>query len=237
MRKWFSGASYTLLIIMTLIGAKTAHADLVFTVALNTMPLTVPPGSTAGPFSLAFALIQGSQPDNNSVTLNNFAFGVGGSAGSSCAFPPCTSGGASGDITSTVNLEATSFFNSFVESFNPGTDLTFNVDLTTNVDSGGTPDTFAFSILDGGGASIPTLDPSFADTLLTVNIDSASPAMLTYATDSSQPVNNGVFITMDAPTVTLVSTSVPEPSTSVVLGGLLAVLAALIRRGVTGLRT
>jgi hypothetical protein len=226
--------SSAVLVTLLVLTAGTAHAGLIFEVTLNTTPLTT--ASAAAPFSLAFQLVQGSQPNNNTATISDFLYGVGGSAGSGCpaVLSPCIFGGASGDISSSVTLNTSSAFNALVETFTPGSSLSFLVDLTTNVDAGGTPDAFAFSILDSGGGSIPTLDPSGADTLLTINIDSASPAILTYATD---PIRNtlggtGPSITMDAPTVN----SVPEPGTLVLLatgifwGGVLQILAGRLRR-------
>lgn len=215
---------------LVLFAAGSLQADTIFTVDLNTTPLTMAPGSTAGPFSLAFQLVQGSQASNNTATISDFAFGTGGAAGSGCAFSPCMSGGATGDITGTVNLNTSSFLNTFVEAFTPGTDLAFQVDLTTNIDSGGTPDAFAFGILDGSGTPLPTMDPSFADTLLTVNIDSSSPTILTYSTDLSRFANNNVSIDVGAPTTTPAPATVPEPSSFVLLCGVLATIAGILRR-------
>lgn len=90
------------------------------------------------------------------------------------------------------------------------------MDLTTNLDAGGVPDTFAFSILDNG-VPIPTLDPLLADSLLTVDIDSADPAILTFATDSSRAT-----ISLDAPVIGAVPSTVPEP------GILLLVITGLV---------
>ncbi len=209
--------SWTVAAALFVFAAVTAHADLILDVTLDTMPLTSAEAASAGPFSLAFQLDQGSQAGNNSATISDFSFGAGGSAGSSCpaALSPCTFGGASGDISSAVDLNTSSAFNALVENFTPGDTLSFVLDLTTNVDAGGTPDAFAFSILDSSGNPIPTLDPTGADTLLTINIDSASPAFLTYATDPSSDTlgGSGPSITMDAPIVSSPS-AVPEPRES-----------------------
>jgi hypothetical protein len=209
----------------------SAQADSIVQVTLNTSPLTVAPASSAGPFSLAFQLIDGSQPNNNTATLTNFTFGTGGSAGSGCpaSLAPCTFGGASGDLTSTITLNDSSPFNAFVETFTPGLSLSLLLDLTTNVDSGGTPDTFAFSILDSQGGSIPTLDPSGADTLLTVNIDSSNPAFLTFASDASRftLAGNGPSITLDSPRAVA---AVPEPGSLTLVGLGLTSLCRFRRR-------
>jgi len=220
--------SWAVLVIALLVAAGTASADEV-TVTLNTTPLTTLPGTSAAPFSLAFQLLQGSQPNNNTATISDFTFGVGGSSGSGCpaVLLPCTFGGASGGIASSVSLNTSSAFNALIGSFTPGDWLSFHLDLTTNVDTGGTPDAFAFSILESSGGSIPTLDPTGADTLLTINIDSANPAILTYATDSSRNTlrGSGPSITMDAPIVT------PEPGTlSLLSTGILFAGTLLLRR-------
>jgi hypothetical protein len=216
------------LLIAIMVAAGTASADEIFAVTLNTTPLATAPGTSAGPFSLAFQLLDGSQPNNNTATISDFTYGVGGNAGSGCpaVLVPCTFGGASGDIGSGVSLNDSSAFNALVETFTPGSSLSFLVDLTTNVDAGGTPDAFAFSILDSGGGSIPTLDPTGADTLLTINVDSANPAILTYATDSSRNTlgGTGPSITMDAPIVT------PEPGTLILLTTGILFGGTLLRR-------
>jgi hypothetical protein len=210
----------------------TARADEIFSVSLITGPLTVTPGSTAGPFSLAFQLVQGSEAGNNTATIDYLDFGSGGSAGSGCpaAFGGvCTFGDASGDISGSVLLGTNQPFNALVETFNPGTSLFFQVDLTTNVDTGGIPDAFAFSILDSGGGSIPTLDPSGADTLITVDIDSATPSILAYGTDPSRLTNGGagVSLTLSAP---VIGAPAPEPGTLAMCGIGLFGLAGAIRR-------
>jgi hypothetical protein len=193
-----------------------ARADTIFTVTLNTASLAGSPGSSAGPFDLAFQLTDGSGlgDTNNTATLRNFQFG-GGSAGA-CPANCVGFGGASGSAASSIVLTDTTFFNALVEGFTPGSTLSFLVDLTTNVDSGGTPDTFAFSLLDSSGFSIPTLDSSGADSLLTVTLDSAKPAILAYGSDVSRLTNggSGVALSLAAPTIgSPGGPSVPEPGT------------------------
>ncbi len=182
--------------------SRTALADVIYNVSLDTSPLI---GDAAGPFSLDFQFTDGSgtSDGNNTVALSNFDFGAGGGTGS-----PATSGSVSGDLTSSVTLIDSQFFNEFTQTFTPGAALDFTVDLTTNVDAGGVPDEFTFAILDNTGAEIPTL--GLFDTLLLADIDSSSPTLFAFGSDTSRgTAATGEAIALDAPIVT---SPVPEPS-------------------------
>jgi len=90
----------------------------------------------------------------------------------------------------------------------PGGLLSFDVDLTTNVDTGPTPDQFAFALADVAN--------SFFDVFAIVDIDSPSPSIQTFSI-----FGNGVTLT---PTVQSLQT-VPEPATGLLLlTGLLALM-------------
>jgi hypothetical protein len=166
-----------------------------------------------GPFSFAFGLTDGSGLGdlNNTVILSDFLLGGGTLTGT-----PQTEGGVTGDLGSSITMTDNSFLNFLIQGFEPGSMLSLIVHLTTNVDPGGTPDAFFFSILD-----IPTLDPTGANTLLAVNIDSANPTIFTYAGDP-----------LDAPVLSALGpTQVPEPSSSLLLlTGLVGILIAALRR-------
>ena len=104
-----------------------------------------------------------------------------------------------------------------------GSSSQFQLDLTTNVDAGGTPDQFTLAILDSVGAQIPTL--SFFDVFVEIDIDSASPAIQTFASDPSQDtVAGGAPIDLAAPEYTTV-TPAPEPSSIFLAVFGLAILA------------
>jgi hypothetical protein len=196
-------AAWTLPIALAVAGL--ASANVVYTVSLNTGAISGVAGYAVG---LSFQDGSGAGDNNNAVTLSNFAFG-GGSAGGA----PVLAGGASGDIHSSVTLSDNFFSSLLVEGFTPGARLSFNVNLTTNVDAGGIPDFFGFSLLFNGNP-LPTQDDTLGDNLLYFNIDSANPAAARWATAAGSPV------ALDAPTVAPAAPpgQVPEPATLALLG-------------------
>ncbi len=203
-----------------LIAARCQAGSITVSISMDTSPLI---GHPAGPFSLGFQLTDGSGlgDANNTANLSNFQFGAGGGTSGS----PTLLGGASGDLSSGVTLTDSGFLNWFDQSFTPGDALSFTLTLSTNVDVGGTPDEFSFSILDSTGTELPTLGGPFFDVFVAIDIDSGSPTIQTFASDPTQsPAAGGPPIDMGAPQGTVV----PEPgalvlfSTSLVLAALLA---------------
>ncbi|HEY9154117.1 MAG TPA: NF038129 family PEP-CTERM protein [Opitutaceae bacterium] len=169
-------------------------------------------GNPAGPYSLDFQLNDGSGwgDANNTASLSGFKFGSGGAAGSGSSF-----GGAGGDLGSNVWLTDSSPFNEFYQGFTPGSWLSFDLSLTTNVDGGGTPDAFSFAILDGALMNLPTQSPG-SDAFLAINIDSATPWVSTYSSVDGL--------------ITVTATPVPEAASyGFCAAGLLA-MAGLARR-------
>lgn len=191
------------------------QANQLYTVNLNTAPLI---GHLAAPFYLDFQLNDGSGMGdaNNTATLSNFQFGGGSATGS-----PSTQGGASGNLSSTVVIQDSAFLNELYQEFIPGNTLSFTLDLTTQVESP-TPDQFSFAILDNTLTELPT-QQGFFDVFATIDIDSTSPPVQTFASNPNVlPAGGGGGITMAAPTA---QAAVPEPTTLVLLvigmGGLL----------------
>jgi PEP-CTERM motif len=211
----------TRFIFPALLIAVCAYADSVtYNVSLDTTALL---GSPAGPFSLTFALADGSGTGdgNNAATLSNFQFGSGGATGS-----PLLSGGAAGDLSSSVLLtDSDPFANYFIQTFTPGSALSFQLQLSTNLDSG-TPDTFFFDILDNTLSPIPTMAGAPIDALALINIDGNVPSLQTFGGDTSRsPVAGGDPINIGAPQFSIAE--VPEPNTLPILGGGLIALAGM----------
>jgi hypothetical protein len=187
-----------------------ANAQLTYNVWIDTSSLV---GSPDGPFSIDFQLNDGSglSDGNNWATLSNFQFGGGGALDSATLL-----GGATGDLGSGVTLTDSSPFNEFYQTFTAGASLSFDLTLTTNADSGDTPDVFTFSLLDGSLFNLPTKSPG-TDTFFQVVLDGTNPVIATYAS-----ANDAIT----APTVS----PVPEPATYGLWAGVVLVLAAAARR-------
>ncbi len=185
-------------IAQTMVGVP-ARADSIYTVSLYTSQL---PAQT---YDLYFSLLDGSGTGdgNNTVTVSDF----------SCYDCP----------NSPVVLTDNQFFQDSTNPVTPGSLLTFHLDTTENLDSGGIPDTFEWKFLDpnavGGPAPIATDDPITGEDLLAFDVTGPWPAVLTYAsTDTNFP--------FPAAEVTA-SAGAPEPSGALLVATALAFLAAI----------
>jgi hypothetical protein len=199
MRYVFRG---TLLVLALTLGL--AHQGPAYAGAINGS-VSLDTSGLSGTFELAFIFIDGSgtADANNTVALDNFFFGTGGSAGAVDSL--LTTGGGTGTLGTGVTLVDSDFFNILAATFTAGTHLSFGIALTTEVDAGGTPDQFSIALLQANGTQIATTDPSGANALLSINIDSARPAFSVFASDLTP-----------AP-IAMLPATVPEPSTVLLL--------------------
>ena len=198
--------------LLVYVHAALAHADFIFDVFVDTLPLI---GHPAGPFSLEFQLNDGSGTNdgNNTALLSDFEFFGGMPVGS-----PTLIGGASGALSSNIVLADNEFLNEFFQEFVPGPGLSFHVELTTNVDPGPQPDQFSFAILDCNLVEIPTNGP--ADALLIVDI-TANPVVRTFSGGSGRASGCG-----GAP-IPVAARLLPEPSALALIS--IALLAWAVR--------
>lgn len=192
-----------------------AEAGLLFNVSLDTSQLSTLYGSPSS-YAIDFQLNDsGSGDGNNTAILSNFQFGAGGAAtGTPTAF--CSSfpgggvcSGVSGNLSTGVTLSDAEFLNEFLQEFTPGDLLSFDVNLTTNVDAGSTPDLFSFALTDGTASS-------FFDVFVTLDINSPSPRIVTPTVSRNDSTLTAVIQPL--------TTDVPEPQ---ILGLLLSGLALL----------
>jgi|SRR5579875_937792 len=218
-----------------LLSAAILNADTVVNVSLDTSALVS--DAAAAPFAIDFQMIDGSGTGdaNNIITISNATFGGGNASGA-----PVLSGGASGDLATSIVLTDSQFFNEFTQTFTPGNTLNFTLDTTANVDSSA-PDTFAFSIEDGSGTPLPTMGLYTAnvDAFLYFQIDSSNPTIQTFASDPSRtPVAGGNALDLPMPNVTQAGpASVPEPGASaLLLFGICAISLARLSAGINGSR-
>jgi hypothetical protein len=202
-------AAVLLVAIGLLLTQRGAYADgISTTVSVDTSGL-----GQSGPSEVFFVLTDGDAPTpgTNTATLTDFSFGVGGSGGAVDAL------NTFGDVVSGANLAGGAmitddqFTNVFAGFFTAGSQLSFSLELTTNVSAGVlAPDQFSMFIYDPDGNPIPSSDPTGFDSLLTVDINSLSPTVATYSnvvTASSGPLG------------------VPEPGTLLLLCGGLCLVA------------
>jgi hypothetical protein len=181
-----------------------------YEVRVNTSPLISHP---AGPFYLDFQLNDGAGIGNadNTAWLSNFTFGGGSAVGSATAF-----GGVTGNLTSGITLRDTTAFNEFFQGFTAGSWLSFDLILTTKVDTP-TPDLFSFAILDSTLSNLPTLAP-FTDSFLSIDITGRNALADTFAGNGAiAPTAGGSPIALPAPTFV----AVPEPSAYALFGAIM----------------
>src|SRR5262249_21130366 len=140
----------------------------------------------------------------NAARLSAFSFGTGGPSGN-----PTLVGGATGNLSSTVTLTNTTFLNEFTQTFTPGAVLSFDLELTTQVQQQAFPDEFTIAILDRTGAELPT--KSFADVFVNVDI-TAQLTLQSYGSDPNRSPRAGRPPLNIAPPTVTTSTPVAVPN-------------------------
>ena len=158
-------ATFVAALVALLTCASTGYAGS-FHVRIDTSGLGSSPASAGAPFSLDLQFNDGGVLGNNTVQVTNFTYSGGSATGSAIA-----TGGAAGDIGSTVTFDNSDVFQELHQTFTPGTLLAFDVNLTQNVD-GLTPDSFVVAILDKDLLNIPTT--GMGNSLVQIDINQAT---------------------------------------------------------------
>ena len=167
------------------------RADFIAGVTVDTSPLVAEyPNSPGLAYGLSFVLIDGSGTGNSSTTVNISNLSYGGGSG------------PAGPLALTDNA----FIVTDTEVFTPGSTLGFTLDIPNpHLDPSGNPDTFEFTLLfnvdpanpQTTGTPIDTTD--LFGTLLTLDVTGPNPDVMTFQGTGNPPI-------------TIVVTSVPEPS-------------------------
>ncbi len=186
-------AAGTLLLLLLAAPSQAA----VILIGIDTTPLMT---GVTGPYSIEFQFVDGDGIANNTVTIDSFTFGGGSPSGSATVL-----GGVTGDLSGSVVMNDTSFFNTFYQPFVPGSQLTFQVTLTGNY-TAPTPDAFSFAILNGSLLEVPTT--GMANELVFVDLKTP-PVISKY-----QGIAVGEDPVLGAATADL--QGVPEPSTGLI---------------------
>jgi hypothetical protein len=190
--------------LLVFLSSMALAASEAFNVTIDTTPINLDSGF------LALDFIGGTPVAGNVVDISHFS--------SDATLGSVTlTGAASGNLVNgTGKLDDSQFFNELLQGVTFGRTVSFSLSFTTNVVSGGTPDNFAFYLLDATENPYATDDPSGADSLFDININAStlSPSVYTsnFATVSITPTS---------------TTTTPEPAT---LWLLLPAVCALAKR-------
>jgi hypothetical protein len=167
--------------LVVFLGGMSLSATEIFNVTVNTTPIDLTSGF------VAFDFIGGTPVAGNIVDISHFS--------SDATLGPVTlAGGASGNLVNgTGQLNDSQFFNELLQGVSFGNKMSFQLTLTTNVVSGGTPDNFAFYLLNSSQNPYATNDPTGADSLFDINISGStlSPSVYTsnFGTASITPAS------------------------------------------------
>jgi hypothetical protein len=162
----------TLLGASLFLGAQLSHADS-YRVTVDTTAL---PSDPTGPFALYFQF-NGFGPNTNTITVSNFDFNSA-SLGANDNPAADRLGAVTGDLYTEVTLATTAAFNEFLQGFDVGSILTFDVEFSSPTVNSPTPDLFGFGILDNTGGNIHT--GGFGNSLFTIQFDGSTPTVQSY---------------------------------------------------------
>jgi hypothetical protein len=172
-------------------------------VSVNTIPLQ----GISGDFVIDF--FGGSPLENNLVTVTDFAT-------DSVLSAATMSGSVTGSLVpGPLTLSDVDFFNEWSQAVTFGTSISFDLSISTNSTPGGIPDSLSVFLLNASRNPFATSDPTGADSLFTIEINSQSPGASVFSSS------------FETTTVSQIQ-AVPEP-----FGGFLAgftLLAVLLGR-------
>lgn len=152
-----------------------------YNVSLDTSYLTLDPANPAASAGDQYAVdlqLSRNSAGGSVVNVSNFLFGNGSAGNVTLGGDADPSQGSSGDFSRGVVLDNSGGDAEFAQEFssggNSGSMVSFTVDASRLAAEAGTPDQFAFEVLDNsqGGQNVPTDDPNGGFTLFTLTRDS-----------------------------------------------------------------
>jgi len=217
-----AAAALALLTAITLTAITPIEADTVVTgsVSIPSMQFT---NANDAPFYVDFTL---TGTNTDSVDLTNFNFGRGNAIPGTGIPTNDVSGSIPGGLILTAGAD---FYNDYFQQFNPASILTFSLSYDLEGAQGQTPDTLTMSFLDFSDDQIPTLDPTGADTVFTLNL-LTTPQFSGYANDASQSNDDTTYPIFAAATFSQAQASAPEGPTAIYLALGIGMCLLLSRR-------
>ena len=198
--KYFYLATATALLLLGIIGPKSAYADFVtYQVSVNTSTLSGQGGNLDFQFNPG-----GLGAESATATVTSFQ-----TVGGILSQPAMLTGDATGSLPGTLTLDNGTLYNDVFQGFIYGNSFSFRLTLSGQAldNPGGTfGSSFALSLYDAGGIRpLLTTDPN--GSVLTVNLNANG---TTLAETFPQSLTNSI-------PVAVATSAVPEPSTMVLL--------------------
>jgi len=195
MRKLLVPAVVTVLLVGGISWATT------FKITVDTTPIKGQSGF------VVFDFVGGNPVPKNTATISSFAT----DATLGAATP---SGAVTGTLTpGPLSFSDSDFLNEWNQAATFGARMSFQLSVSTNSVPGGIPDGFSFYLLDKNEIPFATTDPTGADALFAVDINSSNPALQVYTSSFASVIVPTPTATATAtPTTTPTPTKTPTPT-------------------------
>jgi hypothetical protein len=189
MKKHFILTAAAVLLLVTTCAAST------FDVTVNTSPINGQKGF------VVFDFVGGSDVEKNTAIVQGFT--------SNSVLGAAT---PSGSVTGTLvpgplSFTDADFLNEWFQTVTFGSTMSFKLSVTDNFTPGAIPDSFSFYLLNNNEVPFTTTDPTGADALFALDINSGNPALQVYTSSFAS-----VIVPTATPTVTATPTRTPTPT-------------------------
>jgi hypothetical protein len=172
-----------------------------FKITIDTTPIKGQSGF------VVFDFASGSPAQKNSATVGGFS--TDATLGS-----VTPSGALTGTLTpGPLTFSDSSFLNEWEQQATFGAKMSFDLTVTTNSLPGSIPDEFSFYLLDKNQLPFTTTDPTGADALFAIDLNSSNPALQVFSSSfASVIVPTATATATPTPTATATATKTPTPT-------------------------